>query len=112
MHGKDRAASAAANILDVRRARSRFLPPELFGEPAWDLLLELFVADAKGQRLTARNVSGSASVAPSVMTRWLKHLSQVGLIVGDGSGDLDDELTLSAKALGSIEEMLAVAQKT
>ena len=111
MQGKDRAALAAADILKVRRARSRFLPPELFHEPAWDLLLELFVADAEGRRLTGRDVSDSADVAPSVMSRWLKHLSKIGLIVGDGTGNLEDELTLSANALGSIEQMLAAAHE-
>jgi len=106
MQVNDRAALAANSILKTRRSRSDFLPAELFHEPAWDLLLELFVADAKGQRLTGRDVSNSANVTPSVMSRWLKHLTRLHLIIGDGTGNLDDELTLSAIALEKIERIM------
>ena len=42
----DPSASLAAAMLEFHRTRSSILPPELFAEPAWDLLLELFIADA------------------------------------------------------------------
>ncbi len=106
MQGEDRAAAAAYSILKARRSRANFLPAELFHEPAWDLLLELFVADAEGRRLTGREVSDAANVTPSVMSRWLKHLTRLHLIIGDGTGNLDDELTLSATALKKIERIM------
>ena len=107
----DHMASLAAAILDFRRSRSKILPPDLFAEPAWDLLLELFVADAEGRRLTARHVCDRANVPPSVMSRWLKHLSQSGFVVGDGKGDLDDLLTLSAGMMAKMEDMMAHARQ-
>lgn len=107
----DHAASLAAAILDFRRLRLKILPPDLFAEPAWDLLLELFVADAEGRRLTARQVCGRSSIPPSVMSRWLNHLSQSGFVVGDGKGDLDDLLTLSAEMLAKIEDMMEHARE-
>jgi len=110
MHGNDRAATTAAAILRFRRERSEFLPPELFHEPAWELLLELFLADAEGRRLTGRQVSEHTRVSLGVMSRWLIHLTQIGLLIGDGAGDLDDELTLSGPAFDSIERLLARAQ--
>lgn len=87
------------------------LPQEMFSEPGWDLLLELFVADANGHRLTARDVSDRANIPPTVLSRWLLHLTQIGFIVGDGDGNLDDLLTLSGKALDAIESVMAKADE-
>lgn len=107
----DRAAATADAILRFRRVRSEMLPQELFAEPGWDLLLELFVADANGHRLTARDVSDRDNIPPSVLSRWLIHLTQIGFIVGDGDGNLDDLLTLSGKALDVIERVMIRANE-
>ena len=111
MEARDRAAATAEAILKFRRIRSEILPRELFAEPGWDLLLELFVADANGHRLTARVVSERDNILPSVLSRWLIHLTQIGFIVGDGDGNLDDPLTLSGKALDTIEFVMAKADE-
>lgn len=105
----DRAAALAAAMLAFRRYRSETLPAELFGEPGWELLLELFVADAQGRRITGKEVSERSSISPTVLSRWLKHLDSLGFTVGDGSGNLDDELTLSAKALEYMETTMTRA---
>ncbi len=44
------------------------------------------------------------------MSRWLKHLTADGLLVGDGTGNLDDELTLSGAGMAKMEEVLAEAR--
>ncbi len=111
MEARDRAAATAEAILKFRRIRSEILPRELFAEPGWDLLLELFVADANGHRLTARVVSERDNIPPSVLSRWLVHLTQIGFIIGDGDGNLDDSLTLSGKALDTIESVMAKADE-
>ncbi|WP_198526991.1 hypothetical protein [Sphingomonas sp. Ant20] len=72
-------------------------------------MLELFVADARGRRLTARDVSDRNDIPPTVISRWLMHLTQIGYIVGDGEGNIDDLLTLSGKALDAIESAMAMA---
>ncbi|RYE98677.1 MAG: hypothetical protein EOO77_36830 [Oxalobacteraceae bacterium] len=109
MHRIDRAAAIAVAMLEFRRARSDALPAELLGEPAWDLLLELFIADARGQRLTGRDVSERSAIPATVLSRWLIHLTRIGFIVGDGDGHLDDPLTLSATGLSSIEQTMTHA---
>lgn len=111
MAKNDRAAATAVAILKFRRVRAEMLPQEMFSEPGWDLLLELFVADANGHRLTARDVSDRANIPPTVLSRWLLHLTQIGFIVGDGDGNLDDLLTLSGKALDAIESVMAKADE-
>jgi hypothetical protein len=111
VESRDRAAATAGAILKFRRIRSEILPRELFAEPGWDLLLELFVADANGYHLTARAVSERDNIPPSVLSRWLIHLTQIGFIVGDGDGNLDDPLTLSGKALDTIESVMGKANE-
>lgn len=107
----DRSASLTAAMLEFRRFRLNVLPAELFSEPAWDLLLELYVADAEGRRLTARQVCERSKIPPVVMSRWLQHLSQAGFVIGDGTRDIDDILTLSAAMLARMEEMMDHAGK-
>lgn len=82
------------------------MPRELFSEPGWELLLELFFAAANGRGVTAREVSDRNNIPGSVLARWLMHLTQIGFIIGDGDGNLDDQLTLSGKAFDIIEAVM------
>ena len=102
----DQVANLAALMLSFRRMRTEELPRPLFNEPGWDYLLELFAADARGERMTGRQVSERARIPSSVASRWLMYLTAEGLIIGDGSGNLDDELTLSGAAMERRERLL------
>ena len=106
MTDHDEAARIADLVLAFRRIRPDELPSELFSETGWEYLLELFIADAKGERLTGREIAVRAKAVPTVASRWLKHLTAEGLVVGDGTGDLSDELTLSAKGLAAMETLM------
>ena len=106
MSSPDAAMRFAKAILAFRRARADELPVGLFSETAWEFLLELFIADGEGLRLTGREIARRSDASESTASRWLKHLSSEGLVVGDGEGDLDDQLTLSATALDRMEALL------
>lgn len=110
MKGNEEAAQLARAILAFRRYRTRALSSTIFGEPAWELLLEVFVADAVGAPMTARIVADRSETPPNVMSRWLRHLSAEGLVIGDGDGNLDDELTLSGSGMAAIEDVLLQAR--
>lgn len=110
MVGHDRKARIAEAVLENRRQRHSLLPAVIFGEYAWDALLMLFVADAASTRLTGRDIAARLSCSETVMSRWIKYLSQEALIVGDGTGDLDDLLTLSPAAIEALEAYLASTQ--
>jgi len=110
MKGNEEAAQLASAILAFRRYRTRALSSTIFGEPAWELLLEVFVADAVGAPMTARIVADRSETPPNVMSRWLRHLSAEGLVIGDGDGNLDDELTLSGSGMAAIEDVLLQAR--
>ena len=108
MLNDDQAVNVTVAVLKLRRLRKAVLSPDLFGEPAWDLLLELFVADAQGVRLTGREVGRRCDIKPQVLSRWLIVLSAEDLIVGDGRGELDDEITLSASGMASLESIIGM----
>lgn len=108
--GHDRKAQLAQAILDNRRDRQEHFSPTLFSEFAWDALLHLFVADAASQKLTGHDLVKEIGCAPNVLARWVLHLSQQGLVIGDGDGDLSDVLTLAPKALDALEAHLDYTQ--
>jgi len=72
-----------------RRQRRRYFPVELFAEPAWDLLLDLFQARLEGKMITVTSACIAADVPPTTALRWLGVLEQHGLI--ERSRNLSDQ---------------------
>jgi DNA-binding MarR family transcriptional regulator len=74
----------ARQIYQARRER-RLLTDwqDLFGEPAWDMLLDLYIAEHDGLRVTASNACAAADVPNSTALRWLHTLEQRGMIALD-----------------------------
>jgi len=70
----------ARAILEDRRRRCRLFNPGMFGEPGWELLLNLYVNDQEGPRLTIGKLIQSAGTAQSTSLRWLDYLEDQGLI--------------------------------
>lgn len=70
----------ASEIYRARRRRKRFFGPELFGEPAWDLLLDLFIARLKKKRVSVTSACYAADVPPTTALRWLGLLADSNLI--------------------------------
>lgn len=71
----------AEAMLAERRKRDRvFDGLELFGEPAWDMLLDLFVAQARVQRVSITSASIASAVAPTTALRYLRRLQEQGLL--------------------------------
>jgi DNA-binding MarR family transcriptional regulator len=64
----------ARAILDDRRRRSEIFNPAMFGEPAWELLLTLFVNDRHGARLTIGGLAQLAGAKLTTALRWLEYL--------------------------------------
>ena len=73
----------------LRRKRAAiFGNPDLFGEPAWDILLDLFIAQGEGKPVSVSSACiGSASPATTGL-RWLGVLADEGLVVREN--DLED----------------------
>jgi DNA-binding MarR family transcriptional regulator len=70
-------------VLAVRRARrrrSQFFAVELFSDPAWDMLLELYVAELEQRRMSITGLADSARVAATTGLRWIDTFEREGLV--------------------------------
>lgn len=76
----DRGAALAQAELALRRRRDRLFPDRLFGEPAWDMLLDLYVAHADGRRICISSACIAAAVPPTTGLRCLAILERDGLV--------------------------------
>lgn len=52
----------------------------LFGEPAWDILLDVFIAQMTRRDIQVSSVCIEAGVPSTTILRWLARLEQEGLI--------------------------------
>ena len=77
--GEDHSEAVRA-IRRARDHRSRFFSPTLFSDPAWDMLLELYLAELEQRRLSTSAVSDAAGVAGTTGLRWLDVFTAQGLI--------------------------------
>lgn len=69
----------------TRRIRGTIFGDDaLFGEPAWDLLLDLFIAAKEGKRVPVTSACIGAAVPTTTALRWLAILEDRGLIVREG----------------------------
>lgn len=75
-------AEVARSAYRERRRRCEiFNDPTLFGEPAWDILLDLFIAAKERKRLPVTSACIGAAVPATTALRWLTVLEDKGLIL-------------------------------
>jgi DNA-binding MarR family transcriptional regulator len=70
----------ARAILSNRQLRSRYFSPAIFGEPAWDVLLVLYIGDASDARLTIGKLASQISIPPTTVLRWVNYLEKERLV--------------------------------
>jgi DNA-binding MarR family transcriptional regulator len=70
----------ACKLYDARRGRDRVFSEDLFGEPAWDMLLALYCLPSRGEILGVTSLAHAANVAPSTGLRFKDILLEQGLI--------------------------------
>jgi hypothetical protein len=68
-------------VIRARRMRSRYFPEELFADPAWDMLLDLFQAEIAQLRVPVSSLCIAAAVPATTALRWLKTMTEQGLFV-------------------------------
>jgi hypothetical protein len=72
----------------LRRKRAAiFGNPELFGEPAWDILLDLYIAHAEGKPVSVSSACIGSAAPPTTGLRWLGVLADEGLVVRENDAD-------------------------
>ena len=69
---------AAHAILTLRQRRSQFFPQDLFGEPCWDMLLDLFIAREEKKSISVSGLCLAAQVPQATALRYINKLEQRG----------------------------------
>ena len=64
-----------------RQRRTAFFDQAMFGEPAWDMLLALYVADFVGGKQTIGNLAELVDVPVSTVVRWAGQLERNDCII-------------------------------
>ncbi len=71
----------AATFYRIRRARDEvFDRPELFADPAWDMILDLLVAERKNKSISVTSACAASGVPPTTALRWLNVLESRGYV--------------------------------
>lgn len=107
---KVRLRNLARQIYLGRRARAGFFSRGLDGEPAWDMLLALYVRDTNNAAHTTSQVTEFSAAAPSTALRWIDYLCDQGLVAKEPS-PIDRRLTLvrlTAKARAHLDSYLTL----
>lgn len=72
----------------LRRKRAAiFGNLDLFGEPAWDILLDLFIAHAEGKPVSVSSACIGSAAPATTGLRWLGVLADEGLIVRENDAE-------------------------
>lgn len=75
-------AARAVSVYQSRRSReSIFAEADLFGEPAWDIMLDLFIARAQRRETSVTSACVGSAVPSTTALRWIGVLESLGLLV-------------------------------
>ncbi len=93
----------------ARRLRDQFFTPELFADPAWDMLLDLYAARLERGRVSVSSLCIAASVPPTTALRWIGTMHDAGLF--EREADPGDRrrahITLSSRAADAMRRYFA-----
>jgi DNA-binding MarR family transcriptional regulator len=95
-----------AEISRRRCRRALFSEYDIFADPAWDIMLEMYVANATDTKLSITAVGLEAGVAPTTVLRWISVLENYGFV--KRTADVSDKrrhwVYLTKKATNMLQE--------
>ncbi|MET0138277.1 MAG: hypothetical protein ABW192_07830, partial [Sphingobium sp.] len=100
-------------LIQLRRMRDRFLPGDLFADPAWDMILDLMGARLDGKRVSVSSLCIAAAVPPTTALRWIAQLTERGIC--ERRNDPDDArrvfISLSDEAADGLSRWFAATRQ-
>lgn len=95
---------AAETFFRIRRGRREIFGTSLFSDPAWDMLLDLYIARGRGWHVSTSWTCAATNCPPSTALRWLELLERDGLIERYDD-DLDKRVRCVALTSKGVEGM-------
>jgi DNA-binding MarR family transcriptional regulator len=94
--------------LRARRRREAMFGGDVFADPVWDALLDLYASSLEGRRVCISDACIAASVPPTTALRWLGKMEECQLIVRrqDETDGRRFYVELSAAAEAAMERWL------
>lgn len=72
-------AAEVRSVIRARRLRDAHFPPDLFADPAWDMLLDLYAAEREHRRVSVSSLCIAAAVPGTTALRWIGTMVAAGL---------------------------------
>jgi hypothetical protein len=96
-------------VIAGRQARAKFFDPALFGDPAWDMLLDLTAAHGEGAQVSVTSLCIAAGVPATTALRWLTQMVETGIFqrVPDPADRRRAFIALSDKAIAAMSGYFA-----
>jgi DNA-binding MarR family transcriptional regulator len=76
----DRLAAIARAEYASRRRREALFTKSLFADPAWDMLLDLYVQRHAGRPISIHSLCVASSVPQTTAVRWIGRLEECGMV--------------------------------
>lgn len=89
------------SLLIVRRAREAVFGQDLFSDPAWDILLELYAASLSGRDVTLADLAIAIRAPLPTAARWIAALKERALVELSSDSPVSPNLRISLTAQGS-----------
>lgn len=105
-------ATRARRIISERRRRERTLGSELFADPAWDMLLDLYAAHHERRNVSVSSLCIAAAVPATTALRWIKTMTDKGMLwrAADANDGRRIYISLADHVLEAMDEFLAKGQ--
>ncbi|MGB3847609.1 MAG: hypothetical protein WA940_17190 [Sphingopyxis sp.] len=105
---QDQLAAIARSEFHNRRRRDSLIRYDLFAEPAWDMLLDLYIEHHRGQPVAVDRLCATAGAAATTALRWLGLLIEKELVIRSSprEGDGIVRVALSELGVGEMERYL------
>ena len=99
----------AKRYIRARRERVRLFPEELFADPAWDILLDLYISRASGQLVSISAACIASGVPSTTGLRWIGRLEELALVhrTDDPSDRRRAYIALTPSAASKVERWIA-----
>jgi len=71
----------AKYLYRFRRRRDDIFPKRLFSDPAWDILLDLYISEVEGKKISITSACAASNVPLTTALRWIGVLEDRGLVI-------------------------------